>query len=100
MFWGDKQADELSKLFQERSVLESPQNLLSLNHQIHWWFDSAKLAFKPLRSNPSDGSVEVQFHWLKSSRLRPSQKLDLYGLAAVSRVLDDAGLESGRWGGL
>ncbi|KAL9477579.1 hypothetical protein ACSS6W_007420 [Trichoderma asperelloides] len=96
MFWGDGAADQLSTLAQDRGITESPQNLLSLNHQLHWWFDSAKLAFKPLRK-PDDGSVVVQFHWLKAGKSKASQKVEV---ADLRQILKKAGLESNTWGTL
>jgi hypothetical protein len=71
MFWGDDAANQLSTLAQGRNMTEAPQNLLSLNHQLHAWFDSAKMALKPLRKL-DDGSVVVQFHWLRVGKLKPA----------------------------
>ena len=71
VFWGKTQADKWSALFRDPDVAESPKNLISLNHHIHHWFDYPKLALKPLRTL-SNGSIVVQFHWLKQHSLKPS----------------------------
>ncbi|EHK50256.1 hypothetical protein TRIATDRAFT_303832 [Trichoderma atroviride IMI 206040] len=90
IFWGDDAANQLLTLAQCRDTIESPQNLLSLNHQLHAWFDSAKMALKPLRKL-DDGSVVVQFHWLKAGRLRPAQRQNDVDL---DLILAKAGLGS------
>jgi hypothetical protein len=40
-----------------------------MSHQLHFWFDNAKFALKPLRQ--SSGEVVVQWHWLKKPVLKP-----------------------------
>lgn len=96
MFWGDDAADNLSALAQDRNITESPQNLLSLNHQMHFWFDSAKMALKPLRKL-DDGSVVVQFHWLRAGNRKPDTKAPE---ADLSAILAASGLDKNSWGNM
>lgn len=94
MFWGPDQAKIWLDLIQDPSVTESPKNLLSLNHQIHWWFDNGKMALKPLRQL-DDGSVVVQFHWLKRHQLRSTTKFG----GNFDDFMQKAGLEdNAAWG--
>lgn len=98
-FWGHEKAQEWSDLFQDESVTESPQNLVCLNHQLHWWLDNARLALKPLR-NTDSGAVVVQFHWLKVNRLKPHMPLEKPNeVLPFSGILSKAGLsDNGTWG--
>lgn len=51
-------------------MTQSAKNGISMNHQIHFWFDNARFALKPLREIPGEGII-VQWHWLKRSILKP-----------------------------
>jgi len=53
------------KKYQNSSEAETAQNGLSMNFHLHYWFDNAKFALKPLRR--TDNSITVQWHWLKPS---------------------------------
>ncbi|RFU77233.1 hypothetical protein TARUN_5014 [Trichoderma arundinaceum] len=83
LFWGSDTAARFSALIRHQNITESGQNLLSLNRQLHWWFDNARMALKPLRKI-GDNSIEVQLHRLKQGNLRPSSLIPdnqpLYGL--------------------
>ncbi|KAL7959450.1 hypothetical protein V8C34DRAFT_303917 [Trichoderma compactum] len=71
-FWGTEAAARLSTLIRDPVFLKSPQNMLSLNRQLSWWYQSGRIAFKPLRKTDTD-SLIIQFHWLKKSELEPTQ---------------------------
>ncbi|KAL6903978.1 hypothetical protein GGI43DRAFT_307968 [Trichoderma evansii] len=96
MFWGDNAANKLLTLVQDRNIIESPQNLLSLNHQLHSWFDSAKMALKPLRKL-DDESVVVQFHWLKAGNKKPD--LDVHAIN-LRDIVTMSGLHHDGWGSM
>lgn len=63
-----------------------------MSHQIHFWFDNARFALKPLRQTSNE--IVVQWHWLKKSGFLPrteiSQTQDAY--------LHRAGLNDMTWG--
>lgn len=69
VFWEPDQAKVWKDLLDQTNILESAQNLISLNHQLHWWFDKGRIAIKPLRKL-DDKSIIVQFHYLKSHNQR------------------------------
>jgi hypothetical protein len=97
MFWGNDTADQLSVLIQDPHITKSPQNLLSLDRQLHWWFDNAKMALKPLRNN--DESVTVQFHWLKPSQSKPTDNGDIFYFKGAT-AFDTANLGTQQWGNI
>ncbi|KAM0434568.1 hypothetical protein ACHAPT_003664 [Fusarium lateritium] len=69
MFWGQEKADLWRAKFIDSDFVESHQNMIAMNHQLHFWFDRARFAFKPLPSeNPNER--RLQFHWLKRSGFR------------------------------
>ncbi|KAK5996643.1 hypothetical protein PT974_01980 [Cladobotryum mycophilum] len=70
MFWGFDTYERWSRQYQSSGIIESPKNLLSFNHQLHFWWDHSKFALKPLRQ--TGNSIIVQWHWLK----RPSLKMN------------------------
>ncbi|KAL7909160.1 hypothetical protein GGI35DRAFT_429655 [Trichoderma velutinum] len=75
IFWGTASADRLSALInRDQNISESPQNLVSLNRQLHWWFNNGRMALKPLRKMEG-GSVTVQLHWLEPSRWNPDMTI-------------------------
>ncbi|EHK43757.1 hypothetical protein TRIATDRAFT_86854 [Trichoderma atroviride IMI 206040] len=93
-FWGEEQAKIWVDLVQNKTIIESARNLLSFNHQIHWWFKNGNLALKPLRQL-DDGSVVVQFHWLKRHQIKPTTKFE----GSVNDFVKNAGLEdNSAWG--
>ncbi|KAK4066732.1 hypothetical protein Trihar35433_7159 [Trichoderma harzianum] len=91
-FWGTETATRLSTLILDPNFLRSPQNMLSLNRQLSWWFQGGKVAFKPLRKT-NCSSLAVQVHWLKKSELEPTQLFtdDM----SLCRVADSAGITYG-----
>lgn len=68
-FWGTEKALAWRRHFEDARITQSPKNYLSVNHQIHFWFDNARFALKPLRKTPNE--IHVQWHWLKRSVLLP-----------------------------
>ncbi|KAL2021074.1 hypothetical protein VTK56DRAFT_7493 [Thermocarpiscus australiensis] len=62
-----------------------------MNHQLHFWFDNARFALKPLRQTQNE--VVVQWHWLRKPILKPRTKIreDQY-------ILAQAGLIGRNWG--
>lgn len=69
------------------SLIQSPQNLLSLSPQLQSWWYNLKFALKPLRKQ-EDGIV-VQRHWLKLSTLAPTDKIPIG--ANLSESVDPQG---------
>jgi hypothetical protein len=66
--------------------------MISLNHQLHFWFDKAKFALKPLRQTSNE--IVVQWHWLREPSLRPVMKM-----RANENLLAQAGLTAYKnWG--
>lgn len=93
-FWGEEQAKIWLDLVQNTTIIESARNLLSFNQQIHWWFKNGNLALKPLRQL-DDGSVVVQFHWLKCHQIKPTTQFD----GNFNDFMKKAGLEdNSAWG--
>ncbi|KAL7933210.1 hypothetical protein V8C35DRAFT_305202 [Trichoderma chlorosporum] len=71
IFWGADAANRLSELATgKQNMLEDPQNLVSLNRQLQWYFNNGRMALKPLRE-AENGAVTVQFHWLNFSKYYP-----------------------------
>ncbi|KAL7899457.1 hypothetical protein HDV63DRAFT_403496 [Trichoderma sp. SZMC 28014] len=96
-FFNPNQANSWSSIIQNTTILNSPQNLISLNHQLHWWFDHGKMALKPLRKL-DDGSIVVQFHWLKTPGLKLATRLPMDNLD-MDRWMHSANLEdNSSWG--
>ncbi|KAL7933228.1 hypothetical protein V8C35DRAFT_305244 [Trichoderma chlorosporum] len=95
MFWDDKTVSRVSTLIQDRNITESPSNLISLNRQVHYWFDKGFMALKPLRKH-NDGTVDVQLHWLKGSLLRPKQPLSKTD--DIQTWIISAGIANQCWG--
>ncbi|KAK3899180.1 hypothetical protein C8A05DRAFT_46684 [Staphylotrichum tortipilum] len=73
-FWGVPKALAWRRHFEDARITQSPKNYLSLNHQIHVWFDDAQFALKPLRQT-STTEIVVQWHWLKRSKLLPRTRI-------------------------
>ncbi|KAL7933229.1 hypothetical protein V8C35DRAFT_305245 [Trichoderma chlorosporum] len=71
MFWGANVVNQLSTLLNDREITESPQNLLSMNQQLHAWFDGNKMALRPLGLTKRGDGVDVQFYWLNESYWKP-----------------------------
>ena len=79
-------ASEWRKLYHSAAVTQSPANHLSLNHQLHYWFDKARFAFKPL--SHTSNTITLQFHWLRRTNLFPSTIIEVSG----ETLLDSTGL--------
>ncbi|KAM6483535.1 hypothetical protein HDV62DRAFT_405407 [Trichoderma sp. SZMC 28011] len=92
-FWGSETATRLSKLILDPNFPKSPQNMLSLNRQLSWWFQSGKVAFKPLRKTNTGPLIGVQVYWLKKSKLEPTQLFTNH--TSLCRVADSAGITYG-----
>ncbi|KAK5652994.1 hypothetical protein OQA88_9280 [Cercophora sp. LCS_1] len=90
-FWGPEKAMAWRRSFEVAGITQSAKNGISMNHQIHFWFDNARLALKPLGETPE--GITVQWHWLKRSILKPNvyirQDMD---------ILHQAGVMDQRWG--
>lgn len=89
-FWGEAKMMAWSELFSREEITESPKNLICLNRQLHFWFDHAKFALKPLRQ--TENEVVVQWHWLKDARLKPKDRI------TGDDFLTQAGLTDQNWG--
>lgn len=75
IFWGIDSAARLSALMAgDQNISESPQNLLSLNRQLHWWFNNGRMALKPLWVMEG-GTVCVQLHWIEPGRSTPDTSI-------------------------
>ncbi|KAL2111648.1 hypothetical protein VUR80DRAFT_9659 [Thermomyces stellatus] len=99
LFWGVEQAENRAELFDSIDVTESARNFICFNQQLHWWFDHAKMALKPLRAM-EDGAAVVQFHWLKGKNLKPQLPLEEpYQNLPFSDILTKVGLSDNRAGG-
>ncbi|KAK3302209.1 uncharacterized protein B0T15DRAFT_514262 [Chaetomium strumarium] len=92
LFWGADRAASWARNYRRSGIMQSPKNILSLNHQLHFWFDKAKFALKPLRQTPNE--IVVQWHWLRQSSLKPRAVIK-----ADEDLLAQAGLVDYRsWG--
>lgn len=92
-FWGVEKALAWRRQFEDARITQSPKNYLSLNHQIHVWFDDAEFALKPLRKT-STTEIVVQWHWLKSSKLLPRTRIS----QSQAAFLEMAKLDDSSWG--
>ncbi|KAK0753938.1 hypothetical protein B0T18DRAFT_25553 [Schizothecium vesticola] len=90
-FWGSEKAIAWRQHFEDLRVTQSAKNGISVNHQIHFWFDNARLALKPLRQTTQ--GIFVQWHWLKRSVLKPN----VYILQGTD-ILHQAGVMDQCWG--
>jgi hypothetical protein len=66
-FWGFEKAFVWRQLYQNPETTQSMANYLSLNRQLHFGFDKARFALKPLYKTPT--TITVQFHWLRKTNL-------------------------------
>ena len=74
--------------YEDPTITQSPANYLSLSHQLHFWFNKARFAFKPLSQTPT--TITLQFHWLRQTNLSPMTSIDASG----EMLLDVAGLRT------
>ena len=44
-----------------------------MNHQLHFWFNKAKFALKPLRQTQDE--IVVQWYWLRTATLKPRERI-------------------------
>ena len=92
-FWGEEKAETWHTLYENSEISQSLSNYLSLNHQLHFWFEKARFALKPL--SQTDTAITVQFHWLRQTTLQPWNQVDYSGEA----LLDLANLRTpATWG--
>ncbi|TFB02621.1 hypothetical protein CCMA1212_005369 [Trichoderma ghanense] len=68
-FWGKETRDRWASQATDLRVIESPRNSLSMSRLLHFWWDNAAIALKPLRQ--SETEIVVQWHWLQESCLSP-----------------------------
>ncbi|KAK3900227.1 hypothetical protein C8A05DRAFT_17445 [Staphylotrichum tortipilum] len=88
-FWGDKQASAWRQLCEDPAITQSLANYLSLGRQIHFWFDKARFALKPLSQTQT--AITVQFHWLRRTSLSPT---DIIKETDGEELLEVAGLRT------
>jgi len=93
--WGEEQSKRWAQKYQLFAETEQAQNGISMNHQIHHWFDNARFALKPLRC-PDDNSIVVQWHWLKTATLKPWDRAPCH--EPTASILERAGLTDKNWG--
>ncbi|KAK3941404.1 hypothetical protein QBC46DRAFT_353249 [Diplogelasinospora grovesii] len=95
--WGEEQGKVWAQQYQLLTETEATQNGISMNHQIHHWFDNAKFALKPLKPLGQDNnSIVVQWHWLKPTIFKPKDRTCRYDSTAT--ILERAGLTDKNWG--
>ena len=80
------------ELYENPAVTQSLANYLTLGHQLHFWFDKARFALKPLFQTAN--TITVQFHWLRQSNLSPTTAI----IASGETLVDLAGLRTRTWG--
>ncbi|KAK1246092.1 hypothetical protein MKX07_005161 [Trichoderma sp. CBMAI-0711] len=68
-FWGENIRNRWATCVTDPSIIKSPRNSLSMNRQLHFWWDNAAFALKPL--SESETAIVVQWHWLQDSCLSP-----------------------------
>ncbi|KAK3896767.1 hypothetical protein C8A05DRAFT_48333 [Staphylotrichum tortipilum] len=88
-FWGDEQASTWRQLCEDPAITQSLANYLSLDRQIHFWFDKARFALKPLSQTQT--TITVQFHWLRRTSLSP---MDIIKETDGEELLEVAGLRT------
>ncbi|KAK4154572.1 hypothetical protein C8A00DRAFT_14291 [Chaetomidium leptoderma] len=76
-FWGINKALAWRSLYENPAITQSLVNYLSLGHQLHFWFDKARFAFKPLSQTPI--TITLQFHWLRRTNLLTTTTIDASG---------------------
>lgn len=93
-FWGIEQALTWRNLYTNAAITQSVVNHLCLSHQLHFWFDKARFAFKPLFQ--TDTTITLQFHWLRRTYLSSNAIVD----TSVETLLDSVGLRTfpATWG--
>lgn len=74
MFWDADTVAQLVPLIKDRNVTESPQNLISMNGQLHTWFNNCRMALKPI--GETEKGVVVQLHWLNQSEYTPDSDVN------------------------
>ncbi|KAL6887265.1 hypothetical protein HDV57DRAFT_508185 [Trichoderma longibrachiatum] len=68
-FWGETIRDRWTSRVTDPCIINSARNSLSMNRQLHFWWENAALALKPLER--SETAIVVQWHWLQESCLSP-----------------------------
>lgn len=92
LFWGARKAMDWRRCYEDAGITQSAQNHISMNHQLHFWFDQARFALKPLRGTKNE--IVLQFHWLRKSPLKPRM-----GIIREQDLLGQAGLTDHQsWG--
>ncbi|KAL2756661.1 hypothetical protein ACRALDRAFT_2026691 [Sodiomyces alcalophilus JCM 7366] len=92
MFWGSDKTMAWRRHYENAGITQSAQNYISMNHQLHYWFDNARFALRPLRQTRNE--IVVQFHWLRKTPLKP--RTDIMG---EQDILGQAGLTDHQsWG--
>ncbi|KAK3938474.1 hypothetical protein QBC46DRAFT_440494 [Diplogelasinospora grovesii] len=57
-FWGSEKSLVWGETFQNADITQSAKNGISMSNHVHFWFDNARFALKPLRETP-EGIVKA-----------------------------------------
>ncbi|KAL6863685.1 hypothetical protein J3F83DRAFT_767287 [Trichoderma novae-zelandiae] len=68
-FWGERIRDRWASQVADPRITESARNFLSMSRQLHFWWDNAAFALKPLSETATE--IVVEWHWLQESCLTP-----------------------------
>ncbi|KAK3945642.1 hypothetical protein QBC46DRAFT_371261 [Diplogelasinospora grovesii] len=90
-FWGADKHMAWRRVYENAGITQSTKNYISLNRQLHFWFDHARFALKPLRQTRNE--IVVQWHWLKKAILKPRGEI-----REDQDILVQAGLVDQSWG--
>lgn len=93
LFWGEERARSWKALYEDKGVIESPQNVLTLGKHMHAMWSKAMFALKPLSATANE--LVVQFHWLKRGTARPG---DVIGDLSLDSVMHLVGGGDDGWG--
>jgi hypothetical protein len=59
-----------------------------MNRQLHFWFDHARFAIRPLGRSEDGKEIRVQWHWLKRSLLLPESRGVLAEFSSHARLTE------------
>ncbi|KAK4147203.1 uncharacterized protein C8A04DRAFT_9290 [Dichotomopilus funicola] len=91
VFWSHEKEMAWRRMYEQASIANSAKNGISLNRQLHFWFNRAVFALEPLRKTQE--GITVKWHWLKKSPLLPRFKIHSH-----EDILLQAGLVDLNWG--
>lgn len=90
-FWSHEDFTKWRNMYEDAGIAESAKNGISMNRQLHFWFDSARFALEPLR--PTEDGIVVKWHWLKRGILKP-----LSYVRPDADIFHQAGITDLGWG--